>query len=225
MIAALAAVVSIVSVAVAVLQTRRANLIAGRSSTAAERAARASERQTTIQDQLRRSTAEPYVWVDIRPDEQSGQIMLLLVGNSGPTVATNVVVKFDPPLGETPLPNDAAALGEQRLGRGLASLPPGRVLTWSLGVSFELLMADGLPLHYSVTVAATGPFGPLEPLSYEIDLDDIRHNRVTAPGTLHGVTRALSELGKDLKGIRQHTGNINKAAQRVAPEPPWQEED
>ncbi len=37
---------------------------------------------------MHEDAAQPYVWVDLRPDEHAQ--LLLLVGNSGPTVATDV---------------------------------------------------------------------------------------------------------------------------------------
>lgn len=103
-VAAIAVLVSVLSVLVAVSQTRRANAIASRSSESAERAAGASERQTVIQEALSRRSAEPYVWADLRPDDRKGGLLVLVVGNSGPTVATDVVVWFQPPLHDAPLP-------------------------------------------------------------------------------------------------------------------------
>jgi len=70
----------------------------GRSTRAATRAARAAEEQTKIQQQLRVDAALPYVWVDVRPDDATGTLLNLVVGNSGPTVATNIRVRVDPPL-------------------------------------------------------------------------------------------------------------------------------
>jgi hypothetical protein len=36
------------------------------------------------------------VWVDIRGDDGQDQALLLLLGNSGPSIARNVKVTFDP---------------------------------------------------------------------------------------------------------------------------------
>jgi hypothetical protein len=65
-VARAAVLVSLPISIIAIVQSRRANSIAGRSSTAADRAAtaaaraaEASERQTEIQDALRRRGAEP----------------------------------------------------------------------------------------------------------------------------------------------------------------------
>jgi hypothetical protein len=72
-----------------------------RSARAADRSALAAERQTKIQEQLRIDTAQPYVWVDIRPDESQGRMLNLVVGNSSPTVAEKVRVKVNPNLPST----------------------------------------------------------------------------------------------------------------------------
>jgi hypothetical protein len=201
---------------IALVQARRANGHAGRSATAAEqsnehaersataseRAADASQEQTEIQRELSRRGAEPSLWVDLRPDDQQAQSIILLVGNSGPTVATNVVVTFDPPLADTPglaEPAGTAREAEERLHAGLASLPPGRTLRWWLGLPHHVFEQNrSEPLSYTVTIKADGPFGRLEPLSYTIDLNDWRKNWATPPGTLHGVALAVKELGKTI---------------------------
>jgi hypothetical protein len=62
-----------------------------------------------------------------------------------------------------------------------------------------------LQLSYTVTINASGPFGPLEPLTYTIDLNDIKWSRVAAAtGTLYGVTRAVKDLGKTIKEITKN---------------------
>jgi HAMP domain-containing protein len=52
------------------------------STRAANRAARAADEQTKIQQQLRIEAAQPYVWADVRGDEATGTLLNLVVGNS-----------------------------------------------------------------------------------------------------------------------------------------------
>ena len=100
--------------------------------------------------------------------------------------------------------NEAAQYGEERLNSGLASLPPGRTISWSMGVA-NAVFQPALQLSYTVTINASGPFGPLEPLTYTIDLNDIKWSRVAAAtGTLYGVTRAVKDLGKTIKEITKN---------------------
>jgi hypothetical protein len=193
---------------IAIIVSAKANSIAGRESAAAEKAAEAAVDQTKIQEALRRGAAEPNLWVDIRPADHEAQLILLLVGNSGPTIATNVVVTFDPPLHKAPFVAEVVSHAEQRLNSGLASLPPGRTLAWSIGVAHQVLNHPSLPLSYTVTIEANGPFGPLEPLTYTLNLEDIRMNLSAAvPGTLHGVTEAVKALGKSVGQIASNLPN------------------
>lgn len=99
--------------------------------------------QTKIQRQLRIDAAQPYVWADIRPDESVGVILNVVVGNSGPTVATNVRVTVDPPLPRIDQFNERIDRVEHRLAEGLKSLAPGRQLRWPLGQGFALVNKDG----------------------------------------------------------------------------------
>jgi hypothetical protein len=56
--------------------------------------AKAARDQTKIQQELREDAAQPYV----RTDDEHGVVMKLVVGNSGPTIATDVKVTIEPPL-------------------------------------------------------------------------------------------------------------------------------
>jgi hypothetical protein len=96
-----------------------------RSARAAERAAGAAEEQSRIQRQLRVDAAQPYVWVDVQPDEVTSVILNLVIGNSGPTVATNVRVLIDPPLPAIVQLRDRAQTAQELLADGIKSLPPG----------------------------------------------------------------------------------------------------
>src|ERR1039457_6805433 len=57
---------------------RRAADAADRSASAADRSSAAAEEQTKIQRQLRIDSAQPYVWADVRPDDESGFILTLI---------------------------------------------------------------------------------------------------------------------------------------------------
>lgn len=48
-------------------------------------AAKAANDEAKIQRQLRIYAAQPYVWVDIRENRESGSFLQLELGNSGPT--------------------------------------------------------------------------------------------------------------------------------------------
>lgn len=59
-----------------------------RSARAAERAAAAAEEQSEIQRQLRIDAAQPYVWIDVRPNDVTSVILNLVIGNSGLTIGS-----------------------------------------------------------------------------------------------------------------------------------------
>ena len=161
-------------------------------------AALAASRQTKLQKQIATDAAQPYVWADIRPDPQQGGLLTLVVGNSGPTVAVNVRVGFDPPL-QMPFQEETGHALEV-LTRGLPSLPPGRTFTWNLGSAFQIVAGDE-PKRYALTIEADGPFGALEPLTYTVDVDDIKQTRALPDGSLHLVAEAVAKTTKSIDAI------------------------
>lgn len=123
-------------------------------------ASRSARRQTELQSQIHRDSAQPYVWADIRGDEVTGQLVKLIVCNEGPTVATDVKVHFTPPLVSVGLPNDFEAI-QGKLGSGFPSLPPGRRLIWNLAFGMKLFDESvNVPLRYHVAITGRGPLRP-----------------------------------------------------------------
>lgn len=152
----------------------------------------AARQQTRLQQQIREDQAQPYVWADIRPNDQSMHLMMLVIHNEGPTTATNVIVTFDPPL-----PREIGG-PETSSGYRIVGMPPGRTMRWHLSMAPEWLNGASTK-RFKVTVAADGPFGPLQPTSYELDVDEYRQASATPPGTLNGITKELKELNKLIK--------------------------
>lgn len=186
---AVAAVLAAVIAAGALWYTRVA-------TQAAQRQVVAAEQQMQLQRQLRIDSAQPYVWVDIRPSDEHGHLLMLYVGNSGPTVATHVKVTFDPTIDLPGRPSRHREAVEQ-LASGLSALPPGRVMQWHLGASHQQIPAAD-PSGYKVRIEGRGPFGPLEPLEYRINLTEFHWTLGTAPGTLYGVAVALDKSADKL---------------------------
>jgi hypothetical protein len=78
-------------------------------------------------------------------------------------VATNVRVRFDPPL---PKGSNEALVDSWQVG----SLPPNSSRILHIApVMFNDTTFEGMPATH-VTVAAHGPDGPINELSYELDL-------------------------------------------------------
>jgi hypothetical protein len=184
----------------------------------AERAANAAEEQTRIQQQLRQDAAQPYVWADVRPDQEHGVLLELVVGNSGPTFATNVRVRIEPPLPSIDQ-LEGAKRAQEHLVEGLSSLPPGRTLRWWLGQGWNLIPKEGRAVH-RFTITADGPFGAVPELSYDLDLAEFRDQEARGQGSLKGLTDAVVELTKPVKEAANKLaadqpmpGSRNRAAQ------------
>lgn len=163
-------------------------------------AAKAARDQTKIQHQVRIDGAQPYVWADIRPETGQAGLLRLEVGNSGPTVATNVRITTSVPLPASGQRfEEKARIVERRLaGDGIRSLAPGRVLAWTLGVTHQVVAVEGNP-PCVFTIDADGPFGPLETLTYAVDMDDLRQTDARAVGSLHLVRESIDGLTKQLR--------------------------
>lgn len=157
-----------------------------------QRAADAAVAQTELQRKVAEDAVQPYVWVDVRPDEAQGTILNLVLGNSGPTFAYNVRATIEPPFS-----SEKSQAAQRRLRDGVKALGPGRKLRWFIGVGFEILKENGPQLH-TITIQADGPHGPLPPMTYEIDLSDIRETRDAPEGNLHYVRKAIEKIEKKL---------------------------
>jgi hypothetical protein len=181
-----------------------------RSTQEASRAATAAEEQTKIQRQLRIDAAQPYVWVDIRPDESQGMMLNLVVGNSGPTVAEKVRVQVDPHLPSTAELRELAEGAGTLLSDGIESLPPGRTLMWPLGAASKVMNESGRDA-YKFTVTAKGPFGQVPALTYIVNMTDWWNSLDRPAGSLHQLTLAVKDLGKKIS--KQTVPNHPRRAQ------------
>jgi hypothetical protein len=185
------------------------------SAIAAEDQARAVEEQTQLQRDLAKVAAEPRLWVDIRGDDGMGRALVLLLGNSGPSLARNVKVTFDP---APPSTLDIKPIIEI-LERGIASVSPGRTMEWVLGAAHNTVDWDALN-EYKVRIEAEGPFGPIEPVEYVIIVSDLKGSHSTPGDNLHAVALQLYEI---TKATNQLNGSIRKL-QPVEPPIPMEPE-
>ena len=161
----------------------------------------AAQRQNELQEQARRDAAQPYVVIEVDVHPAQGQLLQVVARNLGQTMARNVRVRFDPPLPKK-LGSDGGPF--LALERGLSHLPPGRSMSWSLGVSFDYFEEGTTPPTTQVTVTCTGPFGETEPLSYAVSFEDLRNQSAIATGNLSRVEKSIDKL----------TAAVAKVAQR-----------
>jgi hypothetical protein len=172
-------------------------LVVGFSLVYVRRSANASREQTRQQKQAAKDAAQPVLWVDVRGDGQ-GQALVLLLGNSGPSIARNVKVVFDP---APPSTLDIKPILEI-LKQGIASVPSGRTMKWALGAAQNTSDSDAHKA-YRVRIEAEGPFGAIEPLEYVISVDDLHDSRAAPPGNLHAVAAELHEMTKATKELNE----------------------
>ena len=173
-------------------------LVAGFSLIYVRRSAKASREQTKQQKQAAKDAAQPMLWVDIRGDDGQGQALVLLLGNSGPSIARNVKVIFDP---APPATLDIKPILEI-LKQGIASVPPGRTMQWVLGAARDAIDSDAHNA-YRVRIEAEGPFGLVEPLEYVLSVDDLDGSRAAPPGNLRTVAAELREMTKATKELNE----------------------
>lgn len=167
-----------------------------RSTKIADRAAESASQQAEIQQQLRIDSAQPYVWADVRPDDIVGTLVNLVIGNAGPTIATNVRISINPPLPAISELEDRASAAQAVMTEGLDSLPPGRTYTWPLGQGFNLLSNNSSPESHKVSIECNGPFGPVPTLTYFVKISALSGTMHRPLGSLHELTQAVRNLGK-----------------------------
>lgn len=162
---------------------------------------REMKRQTDLQQAIAEGSSSPYIWADVRLQSRNGWNLEFVIGNSGPTVATNVRITIDPPL---PTEHEGAYIGtmQRRLSEGLSSLAPGRSLHWTLGPSADLVNRSG-SLAHRICVACDGPYGSVPASEYTIDMADFRESVAHHDGRLVDVAREIAKLTEKLPDQRK----------------------
>ncbi|MFD0855355.1 hypothetical protein ACFQ07_24150 [Actinomadura adrarensis] len=160
--------------------------------------AKAAKGSLALQEKMWRDATQPYVYADIRPDPRNGSMLLLIIENTGRSVATDVQVEFDPPL-EAPSGKYKDIRDKKAITEEIPALPPGTRVSHFLGLGFELADSD-LPKTYQVKISGKGPLGPLDDLKYVLDLDALLlQGPKIAQGSLYDLTKAIGKLADRLK--------------------------
>ncbi|MET8406111.1 hypothetical protein ABZV53_44570, partial [Streptomyces sp900116325] len=112
------------------------------------------------------------------------------------------------------------------IARKIPTLPPKRTLLFNLDASFRFFESD-LPLLYTVTVDAHGPFGQVDTLTYVIDLEVLRStglDRESLEWSTHVIaeqaeksTNAQEKQASALKVLVEQV--TEKLGSRTAPNP------
>ncbi|GAA4898735.1 hypothetical protein [Streptomonospora salina] len=169
---------------------------AKRDADAAERQAEAAQESLELERRIWHDSSQPYVYADIRPDERYAVLLVIVVENTGRTVARNVRVEFDP------LPQSATfkKVGEKRLfNEPISALPPGGRIIHYLDRSFSLNERSDLPWRYLIKVNGEGPHGALDELKYEIDISPLLDSAARDLGTLKDVVEEIRKFRRQVE--------------------------
>jgi hypothetical protein len=158
--------------------------------------------QLEYAERVRREQARPVVFADLRPAADQPELLVLVVRNEGPALARNVRVSLDPPLKFDPTQEP---LTEWRF----SALPPGTEMTRPL-TSGRIFYNEGIERsRQRVTVEGEDLYGPLEVLSYDLDLAAL--GAVASYGkTLHHVAKALEKIAKNTEPSTQAAWEIQQ---------------
>ncbi|MFC8435967.1 hypothetical protein [Streptomyces sp. NPDC057253] len=171
--------------------------------------AKSAEGQLQVARRVHREQNEPYVIVDIQPQEPGSLLLVLAIQNVGLTVARDVKIKVTPNLTSTAGDDVGDAL-TQVLSRTITMMPPGRRLEYPFD-SATSRFGSGLPMVFEFTVNSEGPMGPVEELKYTVDLDVLGDaligRRVTKP-----IEERLDKISKSLKGLNDSYQEANQQA-------------
>jgi hypothetical protein len=115
-----------------------------------------------------------------------------------------VKVIFDPP---PPATLDIKPILEI-LKKGIASVPPGRTMQWTLGAAHNPSDWDAHKA-YRVRIEAEGQFGAIEPLEYVLSVDHPDGSHAAPPGNLHAVAAELREMTKATKELNEIIRNAS----------------
>ena len=176
----------------------------------ARAAADSAVAQTELQRKIAHEARLPMLWADIRPHPEARSMMCLFVGNAGPTTAHDVRAVVEPRVlpGEVEFACDVA---QDAAATGIAALPPGRTLEWSLGVGHDLLNVPGQPKQFAITVAGRSSDGTVLSDSFTIRFDDIRHTRA-ADGSLETIAQQMKHLLTEARSLNRSVERLASAA-------------
>lgn len=171
--------------------------------------AQSAEGQLEVARQVHREQNEPYVIVDIQPQDARPLALVLVIQNIGPTMARNVRISVTPDLTSSQGDDVSEALARV-LARTIAMIPPGRRLEYLFDFGTVRFKSD-LPMLFEFTVNSEGPAGPVEELTYTVDLDVLSEaligQRPTKP-----LEERLDKISKSLKEFTRSHRDANQDA-------------
>lgn len=163
--------------------------------------------QLAFSERVQREASEPYVVVDIQPQEPDAFMFVLTVENIGPTVARSVKVSVTPDLTSTV--SDVSEDLRTALARTIPVLPPGRRLDYLFDTAKRF--HSELDMVFEFTVTSTGPAGPVETLRYTIDLN-VYSESLMGSRPFDRIEEHLAKLSSRLKTLTDYYATANGEA-------------
>lgn len=189
-IAMFAGVVSVISLFVS-----RGNMKAAKASVAeAKRSTQVAMDQTDLQRNIALSAQKPEVWATLRPEPEGEGRLTLYAGNSGRSVARNVIVRIDlvSEPGEKPGIVELSRAAERF---SLMSLVPGATHEWQTDMSYHR-QDESDNMVRNLSVVWEDEHGYHDGVTYEVSLEEVR----TTSRTWGGGFEALADLLRDIRG-------------------------
>jgi len=195
--------ITLAAVIVAIVATVPAYISLRFTKTAAESAVA----QTELQLAIAREARLPMLWADIRPHPEHRSVMCLFVGNNGPTTAHDVKVVIEPRV--LPGPSGFACdVAQDAAAAGIAALPPGRTLDWSLGIGHQLLNVPDQPDEFTITISGSAADGTALAEAFRSRFSDIRHTRASNGN--------LEDIAQQMKHLLTEARAMGRSVQRLA---------
>jgi len=173
-------------------------------------AERVHREQLALAERVHREQNEPYVVVDIAPDQPGSSLLVLSIHNIGPTVARDVRIQVTPALESSHA--DMTAHLASAVSRTIPMLPPNRRLVYSF--DSHRRWSASLPMRYDFTVDARGPRGKVESLTYTVDLG-VLDEHLLGERPLKRVEEHLGEIDGRLKALADTYEQANSEAIRA----------
>lgn len=183
------------AVRVAMRQTELQDESARAAIAESKRATQVAIEQTDLQRAIAIQARAAVVWADVRPHPDKPEVLYLMVGNTGQSVARDVRVRIDPPIPGISEGPERSRQVQDAARSGIASLVPGRVYEWRLGLVRSIVEPDTEPTVHNLMITWEDERGNPAGETFPIRVSDIWMTDVVARGSLNDVVQAIRSNG------------------------------
>ncbi|CAM5567320.1 hypothetical protein SAVIM338S_04760 [Streptomyces avidinii] len=138
---------------------------------------------------------------------------MLVIENTGQTLARNVRISVSPPL-QTTLGAERAETLNRAVGRRIATLPPKRRIPFVMDVGHQLFASE-LPKVYEFRVESDGPFGRVDPLTYTVDLEALRDSALETDSTEWSAHQIAKHLERNADAQEGQSRSVEALSRQI----------